>query len=95
MTLHLTGEGFSELHHVIFSRGRRTRITMHARTTGSPEFKYTALELHDGDATLDVLKLKPKKKRGALTKAWIRQRLALRRKRPPPRPTKRRHAQRA
>ena len=57
MTCHLNGGNkFSELHYEIFADGKKTGITRHTRTDGSPKYLVVADELHDGKETLDILK---------------------------------------
>jgi hypothetical protein len=56
LTLHLNGGSkFSERHEDILADGEPTGMTMHTRTDGSPEYRITVKEIHDGDATLDML----------------------------------------
>jgi hypothetical protein len=67
MTLHLNGGSkFSELHYKILADGAETGITLHERTNGSPNYKYTARELHFGEETLDLMEEGHPKMR-----AWI------------------------
>ena len=56
MTLHMNGGSkFSELHYEIRADGKPTGITLHERTNGSPQYKYTAREMHFGPDTLDLM----------------------------------------
>jgi hypothetical protein len=73
LTLHLNGgDKFSELHYEVLADKEPTGITIHKRTDGSPNYRYTAFEVHCGDETLDVLTA-PK---GAMM-PWIRERLPI------------------
>ena len=55
MTLHLNGGSkFSELHYEVLADGKKTHITRHTRTDGSPHYYVTADELHFGEETFDI-----------------------------------------
>jgi hypothetical protein len=70
MTLHVNGgENFSELHYKVLADGKETGITIHKRTNGRPEYKYTAYEIHYGEETFDALAAHGK----GMTK-WIEER---------------------
>ena len=56
MTLHLNGGSkFSELHYAIHADGEPTGITLHKRTDGRPEYRYTDVVLRDGEVEVDLL----------------------------------------
>jgi hypothetical protein len=68
MTMHLNGGStYSELHYQVFHHGKKTKITHHVRTNGSPKYLITADEFHAGEATFDRMATKGK----GLT-AWLR-----------------------
>ena len=73
MTMHLNGGSkWSELHYEVLADGEPTGVTIHKRTNGSPDYRYTAFEVHAGEETLDVLKAPP----GSMLD-WIHARLPL------------------
>lgn len=71
LTLHLNGgSDFSERHTAIMADGQETGISLHERTDGSPDYHYTARELHYGQEMLDLMQ-----KEGPEPMKWIRDRL--------------------
>jgi phosphoribosylformylglycinamidine (FGAM) synthase-like enzyme len=71
LTMHVNGGSkFSELHYEVLADKQPTGITIHKRTDGSPNYRYTAFEVQCGEETLDVLKAP----NGAM-KRWILDRL--------------------
>ena len=56
MTLHLNGgPDFSELHYDILANGKKTGVTRHKRTSGSPRYRITADEFHHGEDMFDFI----------------------------------------
>ena len=54
MTLHVNGgDSYSQLHYDVYRDGKKTNVTHHVATDGSPKYLITADEFHCGEETFD------------------------------------------